>query len=211
MFHPRCISRQRGASRQPLAGLGLCLTLACFLGAGGRLAMAADPAPNASLADERAAVEHAAREKKFQEMLTGVALVGQFTTVGAANELPQTPDRYVIEEVRPLKSGFWLFVARIQYSGKDVKLPMSFEVKWAGETPVITLDNVLVPGFGSFSARILFHDQQYAGTWSAGDHGGHMFGHVEKLKPDAATPPGDARPAENAAPANPVGDTAVEK
>ncbi len=134
--------------------------------------------------------DQATLDKQFQELLSGSQLVGTFTTVNDDGSVkPPAVDRYTIESVKPLKNGFWQFVARIQYEDRDVKMPLALEVKWAGDTPVITLTNVLVPGFGTFSARVLFYGDQYAGTWSAGGHGGHMYGTVEKLPPASGDQP----------------------
>lgn len=126
-------------------------------------------------------------EKQFSEMLTGSQLVGVFTTTGQENEKAPLPDKYTIDRVKKLKGDFWLFEARIQYNNNDVKVPLPLEVKWAGDTPVITLTKVLVPGLGTFTARVLFYNNEYAGTWSAGDHGGHMYGKVVKATSEDAT------------------------
>ena len=149
-------------------------------------------------AAKRAAPDQETLERQFQELLSGSQLVGTFTTVHAdGREEPAATDRYTIESVKPLKNGFWQFVARIQYQQRDTKLPLALEVKWAGDTPVITLTNILVPGFGTFTARVLFYGDQYAGTWSAGDHGGHMFGRVEKIKAESeAAASSDAGPSD---------------
>lgn len=147
--------------------------------------------------------DQATLDKQFQELLSGSQLVGTFTTINDdGSEKPPAVDRYTIESVKPLKNGFWQFVARIQYENRDVKMPLALEVKWAGDTPVITLTNVLVPGFGTFTARVLFYGNQYAGTWSAGDHGGHMYGKVEKLPAAEAGADASDKPAERA-PAKP--------
>ena len=53
-----------------------------------------------------------------------------------------------------LKNGFWLFQSRIQYGNHDATLALPLEVKWAGDTPVITLTDYTVPGFGKFTCRI---------------------------------------------------------
>jgi hypothetical protein len=53
-------------------------------------------------------------------------------------------------------------------------------VKWAGDTPVLTLSNYLIKGQGVYSARILIFNGMYAGTWGAQDHGGKMFGKIVK-------------------------------
>lgn len=119
------------------------------------------------------------REKKFQESLTNVTLVGFFTDSTAETQ-DLSEDRYIIESVTKGKNDFWVFRAKIQYGGRDVKMGMPLEVKWAGDTPMITLTNIPIPELGTFSARVLFYDGRYAGTWSGTDHGGHMFGRIEK-------------------------------
>jgi hypothetical protein len=53
------------------------------------------------------------------------------------------------------------------------------EVKWAGKTPVITLDNITIPGLGTFSSRVVIDQGKYAGTWKHDDVGGHLFGKLE--------------------------------
>lgn len=122
--------------------------------------------------------------QRFEKLLSGAQLIGYFTTHGEEESKPLHADKYTIDKVSKGKGDFWLFDARIQYNNQDQKMRMPLEVKWAGDTPVITLTKVLVPGLGTFSARILFYGDEYAGTWSAGDHGGHMFGRVEKIATD---------------------------
>ena len=44
-----------------------------------------------------------------------------------------------------------------------------------------------IPNLGTYTARVLFYGDQYAGTWSAGaDHGGHLWGRIEKSAGGAA-------------------------
>lgn len=154
------------------------LVVACLAAARGS---AAEPAADPS----HAPPDREALERRFEEMLSGSTLVGYFTTTGEEQEEPLSPDKYTIEKVTKLNTGYWRFDARIQYQGRDQLFRMPVPVEWAGDTPVVTLTNVLVPGLGTFTARVLFYDGHYAGTWSGGDHGGHMFGQVVK------TPPGD--------------------
>ena len=67
---------------------------------------------------------------------------------------------------------------------------MPLQVQWAGTTPVITLTNVLIPGLGTFSSRVVIYKNKYAGTWTHGDVGGHLFG---TIGPNTdANPAGDA-------------------
>ena len=53
-------------------------------------------------------------------------------------------------------------------------------MKWAGDTPVISVTNVAFPGLGTYSARVVIYGDSYAGTWDGKDHGGQMFGKIVK-------------------------------
>ena len=76
----------------------------------------------------------------------------------------------------------WIINARIQYGGKDITAPIPVKVKWAGDTAVIVVDDVGVPGSGSYSARVLVYRDTYAGSWTGGDHGGLMNGVITNEK-----------------------------
>src|SRR5690242_4632564 len=96
-------------------------------------------------------------EKQFAEKLTGATFVGHYTT-GEINENTKLPEeRYEITKASKLKDDYWLIQTRIQYGDHDVTLPLPLRVVWAGDTPVITLDAVPVPGLGTFTARVLVH------------------------------------------------------
>ncbi len=120
-------------------------------------------------------------EKKFAETMSKCVMIGRFSTSDAADK-PLKEERYTLGEVKKLNGDTWLFPARIQYGDHDLTLPLPLEVKWAGDTPIITLTKVAVPGFGTFTARVLIYDGQYAGTWAGANHGGHLFGRIEKQK-----------------------------
>jgi hypothetical protein len=117
-------------------------------------------------------------EQKFAQDLSGATLVGHFTV----DERSGSPseDRYKIAKVTKLEGDTWRFDAQIIYGNHDVTLPLPLTVKWAGDTPVITLTDLTIPGLGTYTARVLFYRGQYAGTWSASDHGGEMWGRIEK-------------------------------
>jgi len=115
-------------------------------------------------------------DRKFQQMMKGVTLVGRSTRLN--NDQFIGSEKYVIEKVTRLTGETWLFQARLQYGSRDIPVPVPVVIKWAGDTPVITLTDLTIPGMGTFTARILLYRDQYAGTWSAKDHGGQMFGKI---------------------------------
>jgi hypothetical protein len=104
--------------------------------------------------------------KDLEKMLTGAKLVGQFTVTGGA-ERPPAKEEYTITSAQKIPDGdLWLLKANIKYGKTDQTFPIPLEIKWAGDTPVITLDKVLVPGLGTFTSRVVVHRDWYAGTWS---------------------------------------------
>jgi hypothetical protein len=46
---------------------------------------------------------------------------------------------------------------------------------------MILMTDATIPGMGTFTARVFFHGDEYAGVWShQGKGGGHMFGRIER-------------------------------
>ncbi|MCP4783616.1 MAG: hypothetical protein GY903_15735 [Fuerstiella sp.] len=131
--------------------------------------------------------ESEAREKAFSTRMSNVTLVGSFTVDGRADGPPKA-ERYEIKSVTKLGGNLWTFVTRVKYGKVDTRVPITVPLEWAGDTPMVSLTDATLPGLGSaFSARVIFHENRYAGTWQHGPAGGHMFGRIEKTKPAAAT------------------------
>ena len=120
--------------------------------------------------------------KKLEKALTGTTWTGQFTIDGG--EGPPSPESYVIRSVSHEGANNWVINAQITYGDRDVSFPVPVQVRWAGRTPVITLDSVTIPPLGTFDARVLMRKGSYAGTWRHGKKGGHLFG--KYLKTEAA-------------------------
>tara|TARA_R110002072_G_scaffold4174_2_gene29455 strand:- start:40629 stop:42521 length:1893 start_codon:yes stop_codon:yes gene_type:complete len=141
------------------------------------------PASLLAQADAEAA-ERAALEAAFANQMSGCRMTGQFTEAGS-DKAPQL-DSYKIAKIKKLRDEKWQFDATIEYNGKSVTLPLAVDVYWAGDTPTIQVTDLNVPTLGRFNARIIVFDNQYAGMWSGKDHGGHMFGTIERqAKPQA--------------------------
>ena len=125
------------------------------------------------------AADQAALEKAFSEMLSGATLEGSFTSTGANRDPTKlSREKYTIGQVRKIAGNLWLIPARIQYGDRDVTVPVPAPIRWAGDTPVIVVDNI--PGFENMSARVMFFADHYAGYWQHGDHGGHLFGTITR-------------------------------
>ncbi len=134
----------------------------------------------ASVPDDGA--EQEAREEAFAELLTGARLTGWFTDSNRA-DAPPANDSYVISRAEKADGDTWLIEAVVGESG--LKVPLYVPVQWAGNTPVMTLDQFPVPQMGTFDARVLFHGGSYAGVWSGANHRGEMGGRVERATVEA--------------------------
>jgi len=145
--------------------LGICSLVAATLLAG-----------TAFSAEEKAAPDKAELEKKFAELMTGAALVGSFNVDGKENA-PKA-ERYIISKAEKLGDDRWKL--SYQYNDKGVEIPIIVDIKWAGDTPVITMTDFTIPTLGTFTSRVLFYDNRYAGTWQHGKAGGLLWGRIER-------------------------------
>ncbi|TWT98727.1 hypothetical protein [Neorhodopirellula pilleata] len=124
------------------------------------------------------------RPKRIAEYLTGATFTGQFTVAGKSDTKPES---YTISSCEPLgHDDLYRLKVKIRYGDVDGEFPMDLKILWSGNTPVITMDAIWIPGLGTFSARVLIHQDRYAGTWQHDDKGGHLFGTIEKnARPNA--------------------------
>lgn len=158
----------------------LMMTLAIALAA---RVNAADP-PQSAPKVAHEGQDRATLEKAFAEKMTGAMLIGRFTVAGKEDVEPK-PERYELGAVTKLEGDKWLFTARIKYGETDVNLPIPLTMVWAGDTPVITLTNETIPGLGTFTVRVMFHGDRYAGTWQHDKVGGHLFGTIQPAEKKA--------------------------
>jgi hypothetical protein len=149
-------------------------------------ALAQQAAPPASQTSAAAASTKEELIKKLEATLTNVKLIGSFTVTGKEDRAPK-PEEYTISSAMKLLEGdVWLIKARIKYGDKDVTVPMPLEIKWAGDTPIITLTDLAIPGLGTFTSRVVIYENRYAGMWQHGAVGGHLFGRLEKVQEEKA-------------------------
>lgn len=130
------------------------------------------------------------RIEKLTKLLTGSQWTGQFTTIeqDGRQRAPRN-ETYEISKAQKLPEGdLWMLTTRIKYGKRDVEVPLPINILWAGNTPVITVDQLLIPGLGTFDARVLIRGGKYSGTWTHNDHGGHLFGKIGKMKSEQPEP-----------------------
>jgi hypothetical protein len=146
--------------------------LVLMLGAGwvaGRLGYGST-VPVASLED---------RERQFSERMRDSSLVGYFTVDGREKRNAEE-DRYDIASVEKVGQDRWRFNVRMRHGNFDVTMPVVVPVKWVDDTPVVTMTDWEIPTLGTFTCRVFFYGDRYAGTWQHGRVGGLMYGRIEK-------------------------------
>jgi hypothetical protein len=145
----------------------------------------AEDAPNPSTSDK------ATLEKQLAEKLTHCRLIGFYETIGQEGAPKQ--DEYTLGEVEKKEGDKWVFNASLQFGSKVINLPLEVPILWAGDTPVVSVTDFSVPGMGTYTARVMFYGEHYAGTWSSAKHGGYLWGRIQKL------PAHEDKPAEHPA------------
>ena len=128
--------------------------------------------------------DDAPKKAKFaalEKQLSGTKFTGSFTIDG--REGAPAKEEYTILNVKKIGEGdLFLFRARVKYGKTDITLPMPLPIKWAGDTPVISMDKISIPGLGTFSAHVVIDGDKYAGTWKHGKVGGHLFGKISRIE-----------------------------
>ena len=122
--------------------------------------------------------------------MRGAVLVGHFTLfptdAGAGEPAASEPavklrsERYEIAKVAKRVGNIWTFHARIQFGNNDVEVPVPVRLTWAGDTPVVGVTDLGIPGLGTYTARVAFYRDSYAGMWWGDGYGGNMFGTIER-------------------------------
>jgi hypothetical protein len=124
-------------------------------------------------------------EAELSKLLSGATLEGSFNTTGPGSDVARlSADKYSLGEVRKLAGNTWMIQAKM----RDAMIPLPLPIEWAGDTPVIIVDNFTIPGMGTFSARVMFFADHYSGYWKHDERGGSMFGVIHRAGANATSP-----------------------
>lgn len=125
-------------------------------------------------------------EARFAATLSNATFNGRWCLIQDNKMGPEKEDQYTIVGAQKVGGDTWLIRTRIQYGERDFVAPLPVQVKWAGDTAVIVVDNLAMPGGSrAYSARVVIHEDTYAGSWSGGDHAGLLMGVINRSQPQA--------------------------
>lgn len=116
------------------------------------------------------------KELAFQKRLKKCILEGEWNLVEDGKMGPWKKDKYTIQSATKTGKDQWVIVSRVQFGTVDVNLPITVNVFWAGDTPVISVTDLDFPGGNSYTARVLVYKDTYAGSWFGKGYGGQMTG-----------------------------------
>ncbi|MCA8982787.1 MAG: hypothetical protein R3C12_02095 [Planctomycetaceae bacterium] len=165
---------------RPIMPWSVCVLACLILGIGGVGDLRGDDQKKGDSPGPAAPLEP--REQAFSERMANTVLVGHFTLMDEPENQGGKPERYEISQINKLNGNMWVFQTRVKYGKVDTVMPIPVPIEWAGDTPVVSMTNFTIPGMGTFSCRVLFDKDRYAGTWQHGEKGGHMWGRIEKAR-----------------------------
>lgn len=105
----------------------------------------------------------------FKAMLSNATLSGTWAPMAHGAIGSDKQDGYHIVRADQLEGKNWRVVSRVKYQGKMVDFPIPVEMHFAHDAAVMVLTNVPIGDGGTWSARIMFHDDTYSGHWWSPD------------------------------------------
>lgn len=124
-------------------------------------------------------------EQKLIATLDEVLFVGRWHPIAEGKVGDERKDRYSIAGATKIEGNRWIIRARLSPDTPNLVLPVPLTIEWAGDTPVLIVENFGLPGMNRYSARVMIHDNTYAGSWSGGDKAGLISGVITRPDPPA--------------------------
>lgn len=87
-------------------------------------------------------------------------------------------DKYHIVGVTKGEGDKWTVNARMKYRNQEVVMPIPVRMKFSGDTAILMVDNLAIPGGGTYTARLLIFERTYSGTWTSPRGGGLLYGTI---------------------------------
>lgn len=122
-------------------------------------------------------------EAKFTAALKNATLKGTWAPVQQGKIGDDRGDGgYRIARVEKKDGDNWSIVSVFKFNDQEIEFPIPAKVKFAGDTAILILDNTRAGrGKANWSARVMFHEDVYAGRWWETDnkeHGGTIAGTI---------------------------------
>jgi hypothetical protein len=118
-------------------------------------------------------------EERFKAIFTNATLSGRWARIkdGVLGE-ERTGDKYTIVSVVKRDGDNWTVNAKMKYGEKELILPVPVRMKFNGDTAVLIVEDLGMPGGGTYTARLLIFERTYSGTWKDQRGGGMLYGTI---------------------------------
>jgi hypothetical protein len=118
-------------------------------------------------------------EERFKFLFTKSYLSGRWAPLkdGALGE-ERTGDKYQIVSVAKGSGENWVVNAKLKYRDQEIVLPFPVRMKFDGDTAILIVDELMIPGGGTYSARLMIYERTYSGSWKGQRGGGMLYGTI---------------------------------
>jgi hypothetical protein len=118
-------------------------------------------------------------EERFKLLFTKASLAGRWAPLkdGVLGE-ERGGDNYHIVSVAKVEGDGWIVSAKMKYRNQEIVIPIPVQMKFHGDTAILTVDNLMAPGGGTYAARLLIYERTYSGNWKGQRGGGMLYGTI---------------------------------
>ena len=118
-------------------------------------------------------------EERFKYLFTKATLSGRWAALrGGQLGEERTGDKYSIVGVAKGTGDNWIVQAKMKYGGQDIVMPVPVQMRFVGDTAILEVNNLAIPGGGTYTARLMIFERTYSGTWKDQRGGGMLYGTI---------------------------------
>jgi hypothetical protein len=144
-------------------------------------AFAQDQAPKAASTPIGAAQKplRSDPEERFKVLFTKATLSGRWARLkdGMLGE-ERAGDKYTIVSAVKRDGDNWTVNAKMKYGEKELIIPVPVRMKFSDDTAVLMVQDLGIPGGGTYTARLMIFERTYSGTWKDQRGGGMLYGTI---------------------------------
>lgn len=118
-------------------------------------------------------------EERFKFLFTKASLSGRWAALrdGQLGE-ERTGDKYNIMSVIKGTGSNWIVNAKMKYRDQEFVMPIPVQMKFTGDTAIMEVNELAIPGGGTYTARLMIYERTYSGTWKGQRGGGMLYGTI---------------------------------
>jgi len=112
-------------------------------------------------------------------LFTNATLSGRWAPLrdGALGE-ERDGDKYNIVSVAKVGGANWIINAKMKYGEREMVIPVPVQMRFAGDTAILEVNDLAIPGGGTYTARLMIYERTYSGTWKGQRGGGMLYGTI---------------------------------